>query len=173
MDIPINAVGREQAVRNGRVLARIFAENGREPDDFRWVSSPLGRCRETMELIRAEVGLPSDEYHIEPRSIETSFGEWEGCTIAELKETAGEAIRERRRDRWEFRPPGGESYKELSHRIAPWFQGIAEDSVIVSHGGVSRVVRGLLVKAESSQIPFLEVPQDKIMHISEGAFSWI
>jgi broad specificity phosphatase PhoE len=173
MDIPINELGRSQAVRNGQVLARIFADSGRQPEQFRWLSSPLGRCRLTMELIRAEVGLSARGYDVEPLSTEISFGKWEGRTIAELKQTDAEAIGQRRRDRWAFQPPGGESYCALSQRIAPWFHAIAEDTVIVSHGGVSRAIRGLLINGENSQVPYLEVPQDKIMHIYERTFSWI
>ena len=46
-DIPLNATGREQAVGNGRVLAQAL---GQEAAALDYVSSPLVRARETMEL---------------------------------------------------------------------------------------------------------------------------
>ena len=55
-DIPMNANGRAQARRCGEILRELLA---REPSDRApdFVSSPLGRARETMELARAALGL--------------------------------------------------------------------------------------------------------------------
>ena len=49
-DIPINARGRAQARRNGRLLAGYLAD----PAALDYVASPLGRTRETMEILRAD-----------------------------------------------------------------------------------------------------------------------
>ena len=73
-----------QAVRCGEILRDLFARDGRAPADFVYVSSPLGRARETMELVRATLGLPADGYAVEPRLAEISFGDWEGLTYADV-----------------------------------------------------------------------------------------
>jgi broad specificity phosphatase PhoE len=52
-DIDINAVGREQADRNGRRLAELIPD----PAVFDFVASPMRRTRETMERARAAMGL--------------------------------------------------------------------------------------------------------------------
>ena len=44
-DIPINAIGREQARQNGIALAAVLKG---EDTEFYFVASPLGRTRETM-----------------------------------------------------------------------------------------------------------------------------
>ena len=49
-DIPLNATGRGQAARNGRVLAERWASDAAVLD---YVASPLVRARETMEIMRA------------------------------------------------------------------------------------------------------------------------
>ena len=83
--MPLNARGRAQAAHCGEVLRDLFAKQSIDPAALDFVSSPLGRARETMELARAALGLDPDGYRIEPRLIEISFGDWEGFTIAELR----------------------------------------------------------------------------------------
>src|SRR6266850_7725781 len=56
-DVPLNALGREQASRCGGILRDLLTRDGRPTDDFDYVSSPLGRARETMELMRFGLGL--------------------------------------------------------------------------------------------------------------------
>jgi broad specificity phosphatase PhoE len=48
-DIPLNAIGREQARQNGIDLAEILKI---EAIPFDFVASPLGRTRATMEIMR-------------------------------------------------------------------------------------------------------------------------
>jgi broad specificity phosphatase PhoE len=43
---------------------------------------------------------------------------------------------------------------------------------VVSHGGVSRALRGLVLKLQGADIPLLEVPQDKVLLIRDGTASW-
>ena len=76
-DIALNALGRAQATRNGRKLAELIAD----PADFDFVASPLGRTRETMELVRAAMGLEPHGYRTDPRLIEVHFGDWQGHTL--------------------------------------------------------------------------------------------
>lgn len=81
-DIPLNDFGREQAVGNGKVLAQIL---GASAEEFDYVASPLGRTRETMELMRGAMGLDPLAYRTDDRLVEVSFGDWEGQTLPELK----------------------------------------------------------------------------------------
>ena len=80
-DTDINARGREQATGNGRRLAG-FVKN---PAEFDFVASPMRRTRETMELMRAAMGLDPFAYRTDPRLVEMSFGDWQGFTFAELE----------------------------------------------------------------------------------------
>ena len=81
-DIPLNDTGRSQAAGNGHALKGILGDT---VSDFDFVASPLGRTRETMEILRRAMGLPPLAYRTDPRLVEVSFGDWEGHTLAELK----------------------------------------------------------------------------------------
>src|SRR5690242_15191380 len=77
-DIPLNALGRVQASRCGEVLGELLERDGRAAADYEYVSSPLGRARETMELMRAAMDLDPGRYRTGARLMEMSFGRWEG-----------------------------------------------------------------------------------------------
>ena len=59
-DVPLNRDGRAQALRCGEILRDLLVRDGRAPDSCDYVSSPLIRARETMELMRAALGLEPD-----------------------------------------------------------------------------------------------------------------
>jgi probable phosphoglycerate mutase len=139
-DIPLNSLGRVQAAQSGTILRGLFDREGVRADDLDYVSSPLGRARETMELMRAGLGLPPLDYRTDPRLLEMSFGRWEGFTFAELQEREADALAARERDKWGFVLPEGESYDQLVVRVREWYEGIERDTVVASHGGVCRAL---------------------------------
>jgi len=75
-------------------------------------------------------------------------------------------------DPFNWRPRGGESYRDLMERIVGWLESLEGNAVVVSHGGVSRVLRGHLLGIDPSEVPFLEVPQDKVLVLRPGEISW-
>src|SRR5947199_5145000 len=78
IDTPLNALGRAQAAQAGRILARLFAREGRVAASVAFVASPLQRARHTMDLVRAELGLPPVGYALDDRLREIGYGHWEG-----------------------------------------------------------------------------------------------
>ena len=138
-DIPLNATGRNQAISNGRALARAL---GGEAAGIDYVASPLMRARETMELMRRELDLPAHDYRTDQRLREIHYGNWEGLLWHELPSTDPEGFAAREADRWGWRPAGGESYRDLSERVAQWLCEVERDLVVAAHGGVMRVLRG-------------------------------
>jgi probable phosphoglycerate mutase len=139
-DIPLNALGRVQASRCGEIMRELLERNGRQAAQYDYVSSPLGRARETMELMRAAIGLDPDAYRTDARLMEMSFGRWEGFTFAELQAREAPALAERERDKWGFVLPGGESYAQLQVRVRAWYESLERDSVVSAHGGVCRAL---------------------------------
>ncbi len=127
-DIALNARGHSQAVACGEILHDLLARDGRAPADYDYISSPLMRARQTMQLIRATLDLAREEYRVDPRLQELSFGEWEGLTFSEVRARDPEVIRERERDKWCFVPPGGESYEQLMLRVRDWKATLAGDA---------------------------------------------
>src|SRR5437764_11056533 len=83
-DIPLNERGRAQAARCGELLCDLLSASGRKPEDCHYVSSPLARASETMEIMRAGLGLCRSGYQKDPRLVEIGFGEWEGLTYREV-----------------------------------------------------------------------------------------
>ena len=169
-DVPLNATGRSQASRNGRLLVEMLGHGSGAPD---YVASPLLRARETMEIVRRELGLAPDAYRTDDRLAEIRYGHWEGQLWGELPRTDPDGYAAREADPWGWQPVGGESYRMLSDRVALWLAEVRRDAVVVSHGGVSRVLRGLVLQLGGNEIARLEVPQDKVLLVTAGAARWL
>ena len=166
-DVPLNGRGRAQATHCGDILRDLFARDGRNPADLDYVSSPLGRARKTMELLRASLGLLADRYEIEPRLAEIAFGDWEGFTIAQLHSRDPQRIAAREQDKWHFVPPGGESYKTVSGRMSEWYEGLTRDTVAVAHGGTARGLIAYLGIAEPAAAPLVDIAQG-VVYVFRG-----
>jgi broad specificity phosphatase PhoE len=81
----LNARGREQAKECGGLLKDLFTRDQRQTHDYAYVSSPLQRARETMQLARTALGLDPAVYEVDDRLMEISYGEWEGRTLPEIQ----------------------------------------------------------------------------------------
>ncbi|HEX3431141.1 MAG TPA: histidine phosphatase family protein [Rhizomicrobium sp.] len=136
----LNARGRTQGREIAGVLRDLFERDRHQATDYAYVSSPLLRARETMELLRSELSLDPKDYAIDDRLAEISYGEWEGFTLAEIQARDPGVLQRRERDKWDFVPPGGESYREVAERVAAWYATVTRDSVIAAHGGVARAL---------------------------------
>jgi probable phosphoglycerate mutase len=169
-DIPLNATGRAQAARNGRALREAL---GSSADTLDYVASPLGRATETMTIMRRELGLPPNAYRLDDRLREIGYGHWEGELWNELAAKDPEGFAAREADRWGWTPRGGESYRALSERVAGWLGEVESDLVVVAHGGVMRVLRGLTHALQPAEIFRLEVPQDKVLVLKASSVCWL
>jgi probable phosphoglycerate mutase len=139
-DVPLNPEGRSQGLRCGAILQDLFARDGRAPGDLVYVSSPLIRARETMELVRATLGLPAAGYEVDPRLAEIAFGDWEGLTYEDVIKRDGDVVAKRESDKWGFLPPGGESYAQVTARVGAWYDQLERDAVVAAHGGTARAL---------------------------------
>ena len=166
-DIPLNTKGRGQASHCGEILRDLFARDGRDPASLDYVSSPLGRATQTMELARPELGLPVGGYALDERLAEISFGDWEGFTIAQLHRRDPVHISQREHDKWHFVPPGGESYLAMSKRVGEWYAGLARDTVAVAHGGTARGLIAYLGIAKPAAAPLVDIVQG-VVYVFQG-----
>lgn len=169
VDIPLNETGRQQARRNGEALRAVLST----PEAFDYVSSPLSRTHETMAIVRNSLGLTMDGVRFDDRLREMNYGHWEGQLAADLPQTDPEGMAERARDWWHWRPTGGESYEDLTLRVNGWLETVERDTVVSSHGGVSRALRGAVVPVNRAEVPRLAVPQDRILVLRRGFMGWI
>jgi broad specificity phosphatase PhoE len=136
----LNARGRAQARACGELLRELLAREGRPVTDCGYVSSPLKRACETMQLIRATLGLDANGYEVDDRLKEISYGKWEGSTLSEIEARDPHLLARRERQKWAFEPPGGESYRDVALRVASWYAAVTRDSVVTAHGGVARAL---------------------------------
>ena len=168
-DIPINETGRAQADRNGRLLKQLLQRAGRNSEEFDWYVSPLSRTRETMERIRAAFrDTPVPEVVSDRRLIEISFGIYEGQLHADLAQGAMPMAGERDASFWYFRPENGESYDDLSNRILDFGRSLPRRAIVVSHGGVLRVLRRLIEEFPPDRAVNWFPPQDSVVHFADG-----
>ena len=103
---------------------------------FRALCSPLRRCLDTAAMLGLVV-TP------EPRLIEMDWGGFRGRTLAELREAHDEDFARNESRGLDFRPPGGESPRDVQARVAPLLReiGAAGRPVLaVTHRGVIRAI---------------------------------
>lgn len=167
-DIPLNVRGRGQAALNGDLLKTLLERTGRSALDFDWYVSPLSRTRETMDNVRTKVGEPLPDITIDPRLIEISFGIYEGHLHTELASGAMAIAGERDASFWHFRPPEGESYDDVAKRVLDFGSALTGPAIIVSHGGILRVLRALIEGFPHERAVNWFPPQDSVVHFTEG-----
>ncbi len=140
----LNARGRVQARECGGLLKDLFAREQRQTQDYAqnyaYVSSPLQRARETMQLLRATLSIEPSTYEVDDRLMEISYGEWEGRTLPEIQAQDPNVLALREEDKWGFTPPGGECYRDVAARVGAWYATVTRDTVVVAHGGVARAL---------------------------------
>jgi probable phosphoglycerate mutase len=102
-------------------------------------ASPLERARRTAEIAVAGSGVPVtlvDDLR------ELSLGDWEGCTVEEIRTRPGDPYTQWIRDPVLCLPPGGEPLAEVQARVLRSIDRIAaahgngDDVLVVAHGGV-------------------------------------
>ncbi|AKI01497.1 fructose-2,6-bisphosphatase [Hoeflea sp. IMCC20628] len=171
-DIGLNALGLEQAAFNGKSLAAVPDFDASRYD---WVSSPLSRARNTMELVRENAGLDPKAYRIEPLLIEVSFGDWEGQTPDEIEAAKPGTMAEREDNKWTYLPPGerAESYEMMAQRVDRFLATVSGPMVCVAHGGIIRALFNRIGGMPGNEASMMDVPQDRILKISGGMIGWI
>lgn len=172
-DIPLNALGRSQATRNGERLRDMIGT----PKDFSFVTSPLSRTRETMERLRTAMDLDPKAYGTDERLKEVSFGDWEGHTLEEIARISPDRLAARAQEKWSFIPPGAaaESYEILCWRIGAWLQSLERPTVCISHGGVIRSLYRLIGNFPEDEASTAPTPQDRILKVEtdHGRMEWL
>lgn len=166
-DTPLNARGQAQAIHCGEILRELLVREGIDPGKLDYISSPLLRARRTMELARTGLGLAPEGYRVEQRLIEIAFGDWEGFTIAQLRDRDPQRMAQREHDKWAFVPPGGESYAMVSARMRAWYDALTRDVVVTAHGGTARGLIAYLGIAKPAAAPLVDIVQG-VVYVFRG-----
>jgi probable phosphoglycerate mutase len=156
LDVPLNAVGHEQA---RRVAERLAGERVQQ-----LVSSDLQRARQTAEPLGAHPLQPVPLIpELDAGLREQHFGMAEGLCVADIKRQHAEAWAQWVRFDADYAFAGGESTRQFHARVMGAVQALAaryarQTLVVVTHGGVLdmiyRTARGLpLSGPRQSEIP--------------------
>jgi probable phosphoglycerate mutase len=169
-DSPLTERGIAQARAFGRRLRALP-----EAASAAIVASPLGRARRTAEIIARELdsrALPrrEDDLRLDDRLREISIGSWDGLTRDEIAARSPGIYDGDGRYEWYYRSPDGETYDALAARIAAFLAEAAQAPalIVVTHGVVSRVLRGLYARLPRAEALALPAPQDRIFRLEDG-----
>lgn len=131
------------------------------------VASPLLRCANFARELGLEQNIPIT---LETRLVEIGFGEWEGIDPARLYRHCPEAINNFWTDPATNPPPGGEPFTRFQARVSQALDRIISDYagthiLVVSHGGVIRMIIAQVLGMPSSNIFRMEVPYAAVSRI--------
>ena len=159
-DLPLSPEGRAEVA--AWQLPEVWAA-------ARWLSSPLRRARETAALLTVR------PVEIEPRLIEMDWGAWEGRTLAELRAEAPAAMAANEARGLDFRPPGGESPREVRTRLESLLADMVDvpEMVFVTHKGVIRAALSLATGWDMRARPPLRLANDAALILSHAAGGWL
>lgn len=160
-DTPLTPLGRAQAGAVGEILSRELGM----AEGFRFVCSPLARAQTTLRIAREVMGLKPDDFVTDNRLMEINLGTWDQLTDAEARAQSPSLFEQRGNDKWHVRVPGGENYAEVAARVTDWVRELKTDTVAVSHGATTRILRGLLAGLDWREMSALDEPQGVVFRV--------
>ncbi len=152
LDSPLSGEGKEQVRHVAKALKELRIDHA--------FVSPLGRARETLEILRSEKTFSAE---LTPHLREVSFGDFEGNTLPELDKKFPGMWEARMSDKWNFCPPNGEANRDAVPRAQEIVRRIAsfpEDHslLIVAHFAINRIILSLLANIPPEETILMNVP---------------
>jgi alpha-ribazole phosphatase/probable phosphoglycerate mutase len=161
-DVVLSERGRAQAHALGRALRG-------HPVTAAYVS-PMRRAVETAEIALADAGIP---YTPIEELRELSLGQWEGCTVDEIRQQDGDPYAAWLHAPLDCPPPGAEPLPDVRDRVLAAVERIAAahgrhstamggqvqdgDALLIAHGGVISVYACHLLGCSFNQLWRLRV----------------
>ena len=161
-DVPLSAAGRADALRWREAFDR--------DAPIAWLASPLARAVETATLLAGRAP------RIEPALTEMDWAQWEGKRLGELHAHHGDAFVANERRGLDFRPPGGESPRDVIARVRRWLATLdsATPIVAVTHNGVLRALLSIATGWDMTGKPpirLLPATLHRFAHSREGGLT--
>ncbi len=133
IDLPLT----EKGTRQGEYWNRQFKET-------EWSavwSSDLSRCADFAKIVTA---AESSSINIASELREVALGEWEGRAVSDVVQEYPGDWSKRGASMVSYNDHGGESFRDMSERVVPFYDNIVEQSegniLIVAHSGVNRAI---------------------------------
>jgi|SRR4051812_13230895 alpha-ribazole phosphatase len=152
------------------------------PRDAVWVTSHLGRARQTAAAVAAAMGTPkcAEGAIALPALAEQHLGDWQGLMREEFHASRGAA----RHPYWlcpaKERAPNGESFYDLMERVAPVIEDLTEefrgrDIVAVTHGGTIKAALAIALRIDpEAALAFMveNCSLTRIDHMGHEPYGW-
>lgn len=160
-DIGLSEKGREEAKHAGQKLRSINFDIT--------FTSPLKRAKETLEIIKKELGIENLLTEANTALNERHYGIYTGKNKWQLKEELGEEKFLKIRRGWDVPIPEGETLKDVYERVVPYYQQnilpqlLSGKNVLISaHGNSLRALVKFLENTPDADIPNLEIATGEI-----------
>ena len=167
LDAPLTRLGLAQVDAAGRTLAGFLEGTG-----FRMVASPLGRTRQSAAVVAEHLGVDYEAIAWDDRLKEITLGDFDGVPGWHAIDRAHpEEAARRNADPWNYRYPNGESSQDVQDRVRPFLaecDALGGVHVVVAHGVVNKVMRGLYLGLTREQTFALDRPQDAFHRLEAG-----
>ncbi|MEM7799201.1 MAG: histidine phosphatase family protein [Chloroflexota bacterium] len=165
-DSPLSPKGRKQAIACGTLLSKHISQ------EITIFVSPLGRAKETSDLVCSVLGNQIKEVITVPELAELDYGLWQGLTDEEIDEKFPFERMRRYENHWGYQIPNGESYAMVERRYLRWKQNQKlEDTLIIAHEMINRVILGSYLQLPKKEILKLKHPQNIVYKLSNQTVS--
>ncbi len=161
LDSPLTPKGREQA-RHQNALLKAAGVTGTE---FQFLSSPLGRARETADIAHFGLGgvVREDE-----RLADIGMGRLQGLNRPTIEQRFPDAFAEKDPFFWYNTVPGGEGFDALQLRMNSFLASLRRPVVIVTHTIPSRFLRGTILGLDRRGMAKLKGGVSVVFHLKDG-----
>jgi broad specificity phosphatase PhoE len=162
LDSPLTPLGLEHARGSARLLARLGVDA--------MFASPLGRVRQTVDIINEELSL---EAAFDDRLKEWSAGDWSGELHADIRSKWPDEWAAWDADRYANRSPGGESFVDLVERSEAFVADARVRSgsriAVIAHGFLNRALAAVLLSSTAEEMLRIRQGNDTVIRIIERA----
>ena len=162
----LTALGREQSKKNGLKLFKTLDLS----KPFQFVSSPLGRAKESALIVCETLGLESRKIIFDENLQEIDYGIFEGETKAFCQTKYKKAYEAREANKWFYCLEGAESYEMVTKRLYAWLETIKDEKmvVVVAHEMINRVLRGIYCDYSHNKVLTLRQANDEVLKLENS-----
>lgn len=132
--------------------------------------SDLGRAIDSAKAILQSHGIKA----VQRRELrERSHGIVQGMTQKQADREYQDLQEQRRKSKYNFHNPKGESYADAEQRVKPFIEEIKQKNadqtvLVVTHGGISRIVLGQLLKLPAEEMMAIDQPHECIYFVENA-----
>lgn len=171
LDSPLTEVGVQQVQQNAQMLKSLIGN----PNEWKIVSSPLGRAMQSTEIICETIGYDVKKVEKDERLTEVAVGQWAGLTTKEIESSWPNLFQNTDVYNWYFNAPNGEAYDSVVCRLSAWLKDMQHvpNVIAISHGLTGRILRGIYADLKKEDALKLEVSQNIFFKLTDKTITRI